>query len=138
MDDLTQREQDLAAREAKLTERESQVINEDGTTATDTAPARPEDVWAHDTIDLFGETWQVIAPTQQAMTALTLSSGKYVPQQLQNNFVSLFLRNHMSEQSFTRLFERFLDPQDDEFDPAALGTLMRALADLTISRMKDD
>lgn len=138
MDDLTRREQDLADREAKLADREAQVINEDGTTATTNAPAKPGDVWAHDTIELFGDTWQVIAPSQQAMTAVTLAGGKYVPQKQQNDFVSLFLRNHMSEASFNRLFERFLDPADTEFDPAALGTLMRALAELMVNRLKDE
>lgn len=98
------------------------------------SPARTKDVWPHETINAFDEEWQVRVPAQNALTAISLSSGKYVPQQVQNDVVGLFLRNHMSEASFTRLFERLADPTDDTFDTQALGVIMNELAQLTLNK----
>lgn len=120
---------------AELDRERAAIIDQDGAPAspgdtgdTGNAPARAQDVWPHDIIEMYGEQWQVRIPTQQALTAVTLSSGRYIPQQVQNDIVSLFLKNHMSEASFARLFERLSDPDDDEFSPETLGHLMRELS----------
>lgn len=133
MDDLDAQQQRINAERERL-QHDGPVIDETGEGQTETAPARSQDVWPHDTIEAFSEEWQVRVPTQNALTAISLSSGKYVPQQVQNDVVGLFLKNHMSEASFTRLFERLADPSDDTFDTQALGTIMNELAQLTLNK----
>lgn len=139
---------DTKTRDERLAELDAQrreIIDEDGAEVSapasgdgpGTAPARAEDVWPHETIDMFGETWEVRAPAQQALTAVTLSSGKYVPQNVQNDIVSMFLHRHMSAKSFARLFERLSEPDDDEFGPGSLGEIMSALAQLAMQRIRD-
>ena len=123
--DIDAREAAVAAREAKL---DGQVITETG--EPDTEIAKPSDVWPHETVDLYGETWQVRAPHVQALTAVALASGKFVPQDRQNAIVGGFLVKHLSEQSYMRLMERLSDPDDPDFTPQSLGILMKTVANL--------
>lgn len=132
---------DRATRLAELDRERARIIDQDGAedptaAPADTAPARPQDVWPHDTIDAYGEVWQVRVPTEQAITAVSLASGRFIPMQMQNDVVSLFLKNHLSDASFSRLFERLSDPDDDEFTPATLGEMMRRLTMLTVDRKR--
>jgi hypothetical protein len=84
--------------------------------------------WEHQKIDFHGDVLEYRRPTQQALAAFALSSGKYIPQTQQNNFVGLFIRNHLSETSFARVFERLLDPDDAEYTMEVIGDLMRVIS----------
>lgn len=134
-------------RDERLAELDAQrraIIDEDGEevdaqapeNGPGTAPARAVDVWPYDTVELFDETWEVRIPAPQALTAVTLSSGRYVPQNVQNDIVSMFLHKHMSPTSFARLFERLADPDDPDFGPGSLGELMAALSSRAVQNMK--
>lgn len=136
----------LTDRLAALDAERAAIIDEDGApstsradqdAATDSAPARQEDVWPFEFMELYEEKWEVRVPSPQALTAVALSAGKFVPQRLQSDVVSLFLRNHMSEASFSRMFERLTDPDDPDFEVGTLGVIMRALSDKTTARMKE-
>lgn len=84
--------------------------------------------WNHDQVEYGGELFNVKRPQPQALTAFAIASGKYVPEETQRNLVSLFVRNHMSPKSFLRFFERMMDPDDPDFDAAALGEMMRLIS----------
>ena len=84
--------------------------------------------WEHEKIDFHGDVLEYRRPTQQALAAFALSSGKYIAQEKQNNFVGLFIRNHLSEASLERVFERLLDPDDTEFSMETIGELMRIIS----------
>lgn len=90
-------------------------------------------VWSHDRIDYLGESWEVRKPQPQALAAFALASGKYISPEMQNDMVGLFIRNHMSEESYRHAFERMLDPAD-EFSQESLGELMQRIATLGTGR----
>lgn len=107
-------------------------VNEDGSVSTSdsTTIAKPDapPPWAHATIEFYGDKLEVRKPTEQALAGFSLAAGKYVPQKLQNDLVSLFVKQHMSEESLERVFFRLLDPEDKDYTPATIGELMREIA----------
>lgn len=133
---LTEAEQ-LAADEAALAERrrkiaaEATVIDEDGE-AVEVVEAGAEiavvDEWEYQTIEYANETWQVRKPSPQALAGFMLATGKYVPNTVQQNMVGLFLVNHLSADSYERIYVRLLDPEDPDFTPDSLGEIMSMVA----------
>lgn len=130
-DALRRQEEELARTRAEVERLRNgaEVIDVDGMVV---APA-PEP-WKHETIEFAGEEFEVRKPQPQALAAFSLASGKYIPQQMQNDMVGLFIRQHMSETSHARVYERMMDPEDPEFTPSTLGDLMRRIATLGTSR----
>lgn len=99
-----------------------------GLSTTDDTPLP----WEHQSLEFYGDKLEVRKPTQQALAAFGLASGKYVPAEIQNNFVGLFVKRHLSDESFERVFVRLLDPDDTEYTPKTIGELMRAIATVDI------
>lgn len=134
---LTEAEQ-LAADEAALEARrrkiaaEAVVIDEDGETVavTDETAVALVDEWPYQTVEYANETWEVRKPTSQALAGFSLATGKYVPAQVQQNMVGLFLVNHMSEAAYERVYVRLMDPDDPDFTPDSLGEIMTLVATL--------
>lgn len=132
---LTEAEQ-LAADEAALAERrrkiaaESVVIDDEGEVVTEAPGVEVAvvDEWEHQTIEYANETWQVRKPTPQALAGFMLATGKYVPNTVQQNMVGLFLVNHLSPESYERIYVRLLDPVDPDFTPESLGEIMSLVA----------
>lgn len=138
-------EAELAARKRKLgleKDDSPEVIDIDE--SGEIAPAADSDVavaekepWAHQELtDFYGENWEVRKPTEQALAGFALAAGKYVPQKLQNDLVGLFIKNHMSEESHERMYERLMDPDDGSFTPQTLGEMMREIALLGRDELK--
>lgn len=123
----------------KEMDRRRAVIDETGAPVTDTktepTPNLPtkEPPWEHDTIDYLDETWEVKKPQPQALAAFALASGKYITPEMQNDMVGLFIRNHMSDKSHRRAYERMMDP-DDTFTQESMGKLMQLIATLGTGR----
>lgn len=93
LDKIARDEADLAARKARLgvDQPESPTVidvDADGNvTAPSTAVVVPDEPepWPHEVLrDFYGEDWEVRQPSEQALAAFALSSGKYIPQKLQN------------------------------------------------------
>lgn len=126
-------QQDL---ESQLDEAEHEIIEEpqiltpEDLAEPGTTIAKPDGPmpWEHQSIEFYGETLEVRKPTDQALAAFGLASGKYMPQELQNNIVGLFVKQHLSPASLERVYFRLLDPDDAEYTPATLGELMRTIA----------
>lgn len=92
-----------------------------------------EPPWPHQTIEFEGEKWEVRKPKPQALAAFTLASSKYVPVEVQNDMVGLFIRNHMSDKSMRRAYERMFDPEDD-FTQETMGRLFARIATVGTDR----
>lgn len=106
------------------------ILDEDGEVSSSKELATPDEQppWAHIVIDFLGDKLEVRKPTEQALAGFSLASGKYIPQKLQNDLVSLFIKQHMSADSLERVFFRLLDPDDAEYEPATIGELMKEIA----------
>lgn len=94
--------------------------------------------WPHDTLEFKGDTLEVRAPTEQAMAAFSLASGKYVPMQVKNDIVGLFVARHLSDDSYGQVFSRLMDPDDADYSPETIGELMRAIVGIAMEKRKDD
>lgn len=140
MSDLKLTDQELADIEARRKANAETVIDEDGGVAVEVEETKSTEVakvaeWPHMTIKYADAEWQVRKPSEQALAAFSLSSGKYIPAKMQNDMVGLFIKQHMSETSHETVYVRLMDPDDPEFDAETLGDLMRIIATL---RPEDD
>lgn len=134
-DELRRDEAALAAKreavEKLRLQGEAVVLDEHGNVVPSDAPPVP---WPHDVLDFMGEEFEIRRPSAQALAAFSLSSGKYISQDMQNNMVGLFIRNHLSEASHGRVYERMMDPEDVDFTPTTLGDLVREIATFGTAR----
>ncbi|WAB09201.1 hypothetical protein SEA_LITTLEMUNCHKIN_25 [Gordonia phage LittleMunchkin] len=95
-----------------------------------------EKPWGHELLEFKGDTLEVRAPTDQALTAFSLASGRYVPMEIKNDIVGLFVAKHLSPKSYGQVFTRLMDPDDDTYAPETIGELMRAIVGISIEKRK--
>lgn len=96
--------------------------------------AKPEDTWPHELLEFKGDTLQVRAPSDQALTAFSLASGRFVPMEIKNDIVGLFVSKHLSLQSYGHVFARLMDPDDEGYNPETIGELMRAIVGISLKK----
>lgn len=113
--------------------RRNEVLDENGKPVTDLVKQDDDNVWPHDTVEFMEDTWEVKKPQPQALAAFALASGKYITPKMQNDMVGLFIKNHLSERSHERLYERMMDPEDS-FSQEDTGQLMQKIATIGTSR----
>ncbi|QIG58951.1 hypothetical protein SEA_ANCLAR_24 [Gordonia phage AnClar] len=92
--------------------------------------------WAHEKLEFKGDVLEVRAPTDQALTAFSLASGRYVPMEIKNDIVGLFVAKHLSSDSYGKVFSRLMDPDDTDYNPETIGELMRAIVGISIEQRK--
>lgn len=98
--------------------------------AVEEVAAEPEgEEWGHETIEFLGDTLHVRKPTQQALAAFSLASSKYVAADVRTNMSALFLVRHLSGDSYNRVFERLMDPDDTEYTLETIGRLVGAITE---------
>lgn len=93
-------------------------------------PPADDDEWTHETIVFLGDTLEVRKPTQQALAAFSLATSKHVTPQMRNDMTGLFITRHLSEESYSRVFSRLMDPDDEEYTLESIGALMKSIVEL--------
>ncbi|ADD81131.1 gp26 [Rhodococcus phage ReqiPine5] len=88
-----------------------------------------DEKWDYETAEFFGDTLHIRVPTMQAVSGLQLVGGKHTPETVKANIFGLFIKNHLSPASYTRLFERLIDPNDPSYTAQAVGELMGTLVE---------
>lgn len=96
------------------------------------------DVWAYERMEFKGDLLEVRCPTQQALAGFSLASSKYVPNQVKNDIVGLFVVKHLSDKSYGHVMFRLMDPDDHEYTPETIGHLMRDIANLGVEAGKTE
>ena len=86
-----------------------------------------DDGWVE--LEFHGDTLKVRPPTQQALAAFSLGTSKHVPAESRNNLTGLFVRNHLSPESYEQVFSRLMDPDDDSYNINSIGELMRLVVE---------
>jgi len=85
--------------------------------------------WEHEVIEFAGDTLHVRKPTQQALAAFSLASSKYVPTNVRTDMTGLFMVRHLSPDSYNRVFERLMDPDDSDYTLETIGKLVGAITE---------
>ena len=86
---------------------------------------------SYSTLEYKGDKLQVRSPSQQALAAFSLSTSKYISSQVRNDMTGMFINNHLSPESYERVFSRLMDPDDDGYTVESIGELMRAIVELS-------
>lgn len=94
--------------------------------------------WGHDHLKFEGDTLEVRLPSEQALSAFSIGVSKYMPPEVQNDTVGLFIAKHLSPASFSRVFYRMMDPDDTTYNQRTIGKLMGALSKAAVASRKDD
>lgn len=89
--------------------------------------------WSGEVIEVAGREIQVRKPRPEALHAFSMAVSRYSPPEIQNNMVALFVRSHMSIESYEQLLYRMMDP-DDTITMDHLGEVMRKIATLGTAR----
>lgn len=98
--------------------------------------SEPDADWPHEWVTFAGDRLAVRKPTQQALAAYSLSASQFVSPQMQNDISGLFMVNHISPGSYLRVMGRFMDPDDESYDEAAVGELMKLIVELKTGEME--
>ncbi|UJE15678.1 hypothetical protein SEA_LIGMA_23 [Gordonia phage Ligma] len=103
---------------------------------TDEVAVPGETPWEHELLEFKGDTLEVRAPSDQALTAFSLASGRFVPMDIKNDVVGLFVAKHLSPKSYGQVFTRLMDPDDDGYNPETIGDLMRSIVGISVEKRK--
>lgn len=96
-----------------------------------------EQVWGYDFLEFEGDKLEIRLPTEQALTAFSLACGKYVPMEVQNDMVSLFISKHLSDVSYGHVMAKMMDPDDATYDVGSVGQLMGAIVSAAVESRKE-
>jgi hypothetical protein len=82
--------------------------------------------WDHAWIDFEGDRLAFRVPKPSAVTGFSNSQGKYVPNREKGDHVQLFLRLHLSPESYERVIFRMMHPEST-YDLYTLAKLVEAI-----------
>jgi len=88
-----------------------------------------DDGWRE--LEFNGDTLKVRPPSQQALAAFSLGTSKHVPSNTRNDLTGLFISRHLSPESYERVFDRLMSPEDPDYTIDSIGELMRAIVELS-------
>lgn len=88
--------------------------------------------WPHDWLVFKGDNLGIRRPKTQTLAAFSLASSKYVSLGVKNDLTGLFIARHLSPESYSRVFSRLMDPDDDEYTVDTVGELFNAIVTLAI------
>lgn len=92
--------------------------------------------WPHDYLQFEGDKLEIRLPTEQALSAFSISVSKYMPAEVQNDMVGLFIAKHMSVESYTHVMARMMDPDDTTYTKQTVGQLMGAISKAAVEYRK--
>lgn len=95
-----------------------------------------QEQWPHDYLQFEGDRLEVRLPTEQALSAFSISVSKYMPAEVQNDMVGLFISKHLSPESYTHVLARMMDPDEPTYTNKTIGLLMGAVSRAAIGQRK--
>ena len=114
---------------------------------TPNLPAEVEDLldpdeldpgWEYAYVEYMGDKLAVRAPTPQALTGFSLASSKYVSNNVKNDMTGLFIVEHLGPDSYGRMMQRLMDPDDSQYTTETVGFIMREIVMLTTNAVTED
>lgn len=102
----------------------------------DVVLAEPQHQWMHDYLEFEGDKLEIRLPTEQALSAFSISVSKYMPADVQNDMVGLFIAKHMSPESYTHVMARMMDPDDATYNNRTVGELMGSISRASMAQRK--
>ena len=94
--------------------------------------------WAHEFMEFGGDTLEIRVPTPQAMSALSLGMGKYVPAKMKNEISGLFIARHLSPDTYEHVYSRLMNPDDAGYNANSIGELIGALLNEGVEQFEKD
>lgn len=93
--------------------------------------------WPHEVMDFNGDKIGIRVPTPQAMSALSMGMGKYVPNKVKNDITGLFIARHLSPESYEHVYSRLMDPDDDGYNANTIGEIMGAILEAGVKAFEE-
>lgn len=90
----------------------------------------PIEDWPHSWVEFMGDRLAVRKPTQQGITAYGLGTSKFMSAEDQLAVTGKLIRNHMTGDSYARVMDRMLDPDDPAYNFQTVGELMKMIFEL--------
>lgn len=91
--------------------------------------------WKHERIEYQGDDLAVRKPKMCTLMAYQLNSSKYVSPEKQNNITGLLVDSHIGPESYDRIMQRFMDPDDPDYTTKSVAELMGLLVKMTMDEV---
>lgn len=87
--------------------------------------------WKYERYEFHGDLLAVRIPKQGALLAVSMGGAKYGPEDRGLGAMNQFCNLHLGPESFARVTERMMNPDDTAYGDTPLGDLFQALGKLT-------
>lgn len=94
--------------------------------------------WPYARIEYRGDNLAIRHASMQALMAYQLSSGKFIPMEKQNDASGLFIDQHLGPDTYDRIMQRMMDPDDPDYDMSSFAEIMGALVKQSVEKIKTD
>lgn len=94
--------------------------------------------WPYEWLEFRGDQLAVRTPKGAALNALQMAQSKHVSDQFRSDITSLFVIQHLSQETYERLMYRMVDPNDPDFTNETFSELIGLIANLGLERLKAD
>lgn len=107
--------------------------------AEDTGWKHPEpDEWKHQWLPFHGDLLAIRIPTNAALTGYQVSQSGTNSEAFRVAATNRFITRHMSPETYARVIDRLMDPDDEDYTEETLGELIDAIAEPAVARFKKE
>jgi len=92
--------------------------------------------WVHQRVEYKGDNLAVRKPTDQGISGFSLATSKFTRPETKNNITGLFIERHLGPDSYDRVMERLMDPDDPGYTTASVADVMGLIVDLYVNEAK--
>ena len=94
--------------------------------------------WPYSRLEYKGDNLAIRLAKMQALMAYQLSSGKFIPMEKQNDASGLFIDQHIGPDSYDRIVQRMMDPDDPDYTMSSFAEIMGQLVKQSVAKIKSD
>ena len=94
--------------------------------------------WEHEWIDFHGDRLGVRTPLKAALAGYELSQSGTNSQAFKAEATNRFITRHVSGDSYARMIDRLMNPDDPEYTEETIGDLIKLIAEPAVERINKE
>jgi hypothetical protein len=96
----------------------------------------PEAEWPHQWLDFKGDKLAVRKPLMRQLTAYSIGTSMFMTPTMRTGATGKYMATLMSEESFNRVMNRYMDPDAPDYDDDTVGELIKQVTEMTTSELE--
>lgn len=98
--------------------------------------ADSESPWEHERLEFQGDLLAVRKPQMQALGGYQLATSGFMSDEQKTKYTGLFISRHLSGNTWARVMDRLMNPDDPDYDEDTIGALMTEVVELQTGKAK--